>query len=64
LQILARSIAESIYGRCIKDELLFSSDLMEWMPFMDFMTGNFSVGLSVNERQPALVIGGETNRRV
>ncbi len=56
-------IKQTFYARCVEEELLLSSNLTEWKPFMEFITGTATVALSIQDGQPSLVVGSETNRR-
>lgn len=60
-------IKQTFYGRCIKkDEPFFSSNLKDWKPLLEFITGNASVALSIqdgNEGKPSIIIGSEINKR-
>lgn len=57
-------IKESFYARRVEQELIFSTNLSEWKPFLEFITGNVSVALNIHDGQPSIVIGAETNRRL
>ncbi len=57
-------IKQTFYGRCVGGELIFSSNLTEWKPFMEFITGTATVALSIEDGQPSIVIGSEINRRL
>ena len=56
-------IKQTFYARCVGEELILSSNLTDWKPFLDFITGNASVALSIQDGQPSIVVGAETNRR-
>jgi hypothetical protein len=56
-------IKQTFYARCLGEELILSSNLTDWKPFLDFITGNVSVALSIQDGQPSIVVGAETNRR-
>ncbi|MGB7128764.1 MAG: hypothetical protein WBD50_06740 [Candidatus Rhabdochlamydia sp.] len=57
-------IKQTFYARCTGKELLFSSDLTQWKPLLEFITGKASVTLNIQDGQTSLVIGTETNRRL
>lgn len=57
-------IEQTFYIRCVKDDVLFSSDLIEWKPFFDFITGTCSLTLDVqDEHFPTISIGAELDSR-
>lgn len=56
-------IKQTFYARCIGKELILSTNLIDWKPFLEFITGNASVRLSIQDGHPSIVIGAETNRR-
>lgn len=56
-------VKQTFYARYIQDELILSSDLKEWKPFLEFITGVGSVSLKIEEGQPSIIFGAETNRR-
>jgi len=57
-------VKQTFYARFVEEELILSSDLSEWKPFLEFLTGNISVALSIQEGKPSIVFGSETNRRI
>jgi len=57
-------IKESFYVRLVEQELIFSTNLSEWKPFLEFITGNVSVALNIHDGQPSIVVGAQTNRRL
>lgn len=59
----AVEIMQTFYARCVQQELILSTDLTDWKPFLEFITGNVSVSLSIQEARPSIVIGAETNKR-
>lgn len=59
----AVEIVQTFYARCIQQELILSTDLTDWKPCLEFITGNLSVSLSIQEGKPSIVIGAETNKR-
>lgn len=56
-------IKQSFYARCVEQELILSSNLTDWKPFLEFITGQASVALSIEDGQPSIVLGAEVNRR-
>jgi hypothetical protein len=60
---LSVEIQQTFYIRCVQEELMFSTNLMEWKPFLEFATGVASAGLNIQEGQPSLFIGSEANLR-
>lgn len=58
----AVEITQTFYARCTDKELLFSSDLSEWKPLLEFITGEVFIGLNVQDTQTSLVIKAEANR--
>jgi hypothetical protein len=56
-------IKQSFFARYMGQELMFSSNLTDWKSFLEFVTGTASVGLSVQNGQPSIVVGVEPNRR-
>ena len=57
-------IKQTFYARCVGEELILSSNLTDWKPFLEFMTGNASVALTIQDGKPSLIFGAETNRRL
>ncbi|HEV8051982.1 MAG TPA: hypothetical protein VGP47_05760 [Parachlamydiaceae bacterium] len=56
-------IKQTFYIRSVEQELIFSTDLSEWKPFLEFVRGTLSVTLSIEDGKPFIVIGAETNQR-
>jgi hypothetical protein len=56
-------IKQTFYARCVGEALILSSNLTEWKPFMEFITGTATVALSIQDGHPCIVVGSETNRR-
>lgn len=56
-------IKQTFYARCVGEELILSSNLTDWKPFMEFITGTATVALSIQDGQSSIVVGSETNRR-
>ena len=55
-------VKQTFYVRHVENEFVLSTNLSEWKPFLEFITGNISVGLSV-DKGPSFTFGSETNRR-
>jgi hypothetical protein len=53
----------TFYARCVQQELILSTNLTDWKPFLEFITGNVSVSLSIQDGKPSIVVGAETNQR-
>lgn len=56
-------IKQTFYARYVTEELILSSNLTDWKSFLDFFTGNSSVGVSIQDGRPSIFIGAEINRR-
>lgn len=56
-------IVQTFYARCVQEELILSTNLMDWKPFLEFITGNASVSLSIQGGKPSILAGSETNKR-
>lgn len=57
-------VQKDIYLRNVDDQFLFSTHASEWTPLKDFITGNASIALELNEfSQPCLKIGAEIYER-
>lgn len=61
--LIAVEIVQTFYARCVQKELILSTDLADWKPFLDFITGTASVSLSIQDGKPSIVVGAETNKR-
>lgn len=59
----AVEIIQTIYVRCVLQELILSTDLTNWKPFLEFITGNVSVSLSKQEGKLSIAVGAEINKR-
>ena len=57
------TILQTFYVRNVQDQLILSSDLLEWKPFMEFITGTASVALNIQNYGPRILFGAEINRR-
>ncbi len=60
----AVEIKQTFYARCIEGDLILSINLTDWKPFLEFITGNAFVALTVQDGKPSIVFGSETNRRL
>ena len=56
-------IKRCFYARCTEQGLILSSNLTDWKPFLEFITGTASIALSIQEGQPSILMGAEVNRR-
>ncbi|MEI8124884.1 MAG: hypothetical protein WCG42_03940 [Parachlamydiaceae bacterium] len=56
-------IQQVVYARVVLQELILSTNLVEWKPFLEFITGNISVSLTIQEGKPSIVVGAEVNQR-
>ncbi|CDZ79594.1 hypothetical protein BN1013_00089 [Candidatus Rubidus massiliensis] len=56
-------IKQTFYARSIGQELILSLNLVDWKPFLEFITGTASVALSIQDGQPSIVMGAEVNHR-
>lgn len=59
----AVEIIQTFYVRCVGQELVLSTNLTDWKPFLEFITGTVSVTLSMQEGKPSIVLGAEANQR-
>ncbi len=59
----AVEIMQTFYARCVGQELILSTNLTDWKPFLEFITGNISASLSIQDGKPSIVVGAETNQR-
>lgn len=57
-------IQQTFYARLVEGELILSIDLNEWKPFFEFITGNASAALSIQNQEPSISLGAEANRRI
>ncbi|MBA2726822.1 MAG: hypothetical protein H0U49_01440 [Parachlamydiaceae bacterium] len=57
-------IKQSFYARLVGQGLILSTNLNEWKPFLEFITGHASLALSIHDGQPSIVVGAETYRRL
>lgn len=56
-------IEQTFYVRCVEQEFIFSTNLIDWKPFFEFLTGNASVSLSIQDGKPSILVGVEANKR-
>jgi hypothetical protein len=56
-------IMQTFYARCAGQELILSTNLTDWKPFLEFITGNASVSLNIQDGKPSIVVGADTNQR-
>ncbi len=54
---------KTIYVRLIKEEFLFSLDLIEWKSLLDLVTGRVDVSLDIEETIPTITFGVEAGQR-
>lgn len=59
----AVEIMQTFYARRVGQELILSTNLTDWKPFLEFITGTVSVSLSIQEGKPSIIVGAETNQR-
>lgn len=59
----AVKIVQTFYARCMQQGLILSNNLRDWKPFLEFITGNASVSLSIQDGKPSVVVGAEANKR-
>lgn len=59
----AVEIMQTFYARCVQQELVISTNLIDWKPFLEFITGQASVSLSIQEGKPSIIVGAEANKR-
>ena len=57
-------IQQTFYARCIESELILSINLNDWRPFLEFITGNASVALNIQNKESFITFGAEVNRRI
>lgn len=59
----AVEIKQTFYVRCVQQELILSTNLTNWKPFLEFITGTASVALCIQDGKPSIVVGTEANQR-
>lgn len=57
-------IKQTLYARCVPQGLVLSTDLVDWKPFAEFITGKLSATLSIDEGEPSILVGAEIDHRV
>jgi hypothetical protein len=57
-------IKQTFYARYVANDLILSINLTDWKPFLEFITGNASVTLAIQDGKPSIIFGSETNRRL
>lgn len=60
----AVEICQAFYIRNVGQELFFSTDLKEWKPFQEFVSGTLSMTLNLENGRPSIRIGAEANQRL
>lgn len=56
-------IQQTFYMRCIELEPQFSTDLIEWKPFVEFVTGTVTMRLIIENGLPIFKAGAEIDFR-
>lgn len=56
-------ITQTFYARCVGQELVLSTNLTDWKPFLEFITGTVSFSLIINDDGPSFIVEAETNQR-
>lgn len=56
-------VKRTFYIRCVGEELLFSTDMIEWKSMLEFLTGTASATLNIQDGRPAIACGVEANLR-
>ena len=51
-------VGQTFYARFEEGNLLLSLDLVDWKPFLEFITGEITVGLSIDDEQQRSVAFG------
>lgn len=57
------SLRKKIYIRKTEENLLISTDLQTWKPFLDFFTGELSIQLGIDEHGHSITLGVDANQR-
>jgi hypothetical protein len=57
-------IQQTFYARYAGGELILSVNLKKWKPLLEFITGNASVVLSIQNQEPSITFGAAANRRI
>jgi hypothetical protein len=57
-------VEKTLYLRCLKEEeFLLSSDCMNWKSLLEFITGNATMELKIEESGPAISFGADVEER-
>jgi len=56
-------VKQTFYARYVQEALILSSNLTEWKPFLEFITGEASIVLNIQDGRPSITFGAEANRR-
>ncbi len=54
-------IKQTFYARYVEGDLVLSINLTDWKPLLEFITGNASAALTIQDGKPAVVFGSETS---
>lgn len=57
------NVEQTFYARFYRGDVLLSTNLIDWEPFKNFISGTVGVSLSVQDGEPSLEIGIEANKR-
>ncbi len=57
------NIQKTLYARVSKSEILLSSDFVEWKPLLEFIQGNLSIQVGVQEDLPLVSIQALINEK-
>jgi hypothetical protein len=60
----AVEVKQTFYARYVDGDLILSTNLADWKPFFEFITGNASIALMIQDGKPSIIFGSETNRRL
>jgi hypothetical protein len=58
----AVQVKQPFFARYVNNNLIMSTNLKEWRPFVEFITGNASLSLSIQNGGPTIMCGAEINR--
>lgn len=56
-------IKQTFYMRCVENQYILSINLIDWKPFLEFITGTTSITADIDQGQPIVSIGAEMNCR-
>lgn len=56
-------IMQPFYIRNIHQEWLFSSNLQDWKPLLEYINGNIFLGFNIENNRSSISIGAEVNKR-